>query len=93
MITIDEITLPRRSINLLQDASTLRVLKLNNSLAKKTKSTQDTIKRAMQILDAKSNNPDLQSIVRDNCKHRPSADHQKKLLQLLVNTSCFLMAP
>jgi len=33
-ITIDEITLPMRNINLLQGTSTLRALKLNNSLAK-----------------------------------------------------------
>jgi hypothetical protein len=33
-ITIDEITLPMRNINLLQDANMLRALKLNNSLAK-----------------------------------------------------------
>jgi hypothetical protein len=33
-ILIDEITLPMRNINLLQGSSTLRALKLNNSLAK-----------------------------------------------------------
>jgi len=32
-ITIDEITLPMTNINLLQGSSTLRALKLNNSLA------------------------------------------------------------
>jgi hypothetical protein len=36
----------------------------------------------MQILDAKYSKADLQSVVRDNCKHL-SADQQKKLLQLL----------
>ena len=36
-----------------------------------------------QILDAKYNKVDLGSIVRDNCKHL-SAEHQKKLLQLLT---------
>jgi hypothetical protein len=45
-------------------------------------STQDATKRAMQILDAKYSKADLQSVVRDNCKHL-SADQQKKLLQLL----------
>ncbi len=34
------------------------------------------------ILDVKYKKADLQSIVRDNCKHL-SADQQKKLLQLL----------
>ncbi len=36
-----------------------------------------------QILDAKYNKADLGSIVRDDCKHL-SAEHQKKLLQLLT---------
>jgi hypothetical protein len=37
---------------------------------------------AKQILDAKYSKADLQSVVRDNCKHL-SANQQKKLLQLL----------
>jgi hypothetical protein len=45
-------------------------------------STQDAIKRVTQILDAKNKKADLQSTVRDNCKHL-SANQQKKLLQLL----------
>ena len=45
-------------------------------------STQDATKCVTQILDAKYKKADLQSIVQDNCKHL-SADHQKKLLQLL----------
>jgi hypothetical protein len=36
----------------------------------------------MQILDAKYCKADLQSVIRDNCKHL-SANQQKKLLQLL----------
>jgi hypothetical protein len=35
----------------------------------------------MRILDAKYSKADLQSVVRDNCKHL-CADQQKKLLQL-----------
>jgi hypothetical protein len=35
----------------------------------------------MQILDAKYSKADLQSVVRDNCKHL-KVDQQKKLLQL-----------
>ncbi len=85
-ITIDEITLPMRNINLLQGSSTLRALKLNNSLAKEPLSTLDATKRvmAMRILDAKYAKADLHSIVKNNCKHL-SPDHQKKLLQLLIN--------
>jgi hypothetical protein len=44
-------------------------------------STQDTTQRATRILDAKYSKEDLQSVVRDNCKHL-SADHQLKLLHL-----------
>jgi hypothetical protein len=46
-------------------------------------STQDATKRVTQILDAKNKKADLQSIVRDNCKHL-SANQKKKLLQLLT---------
>ncbi len=60
----------------------LRVLKLNHSLAMEPNSTQNTTKRAMRILDAKYEKADLQSIVRDVCKHL-SANQQKKLLQRL----------
>jgi hypothetical protein len=83
-ITIDEITLPMRDISLLQGSSMLRALKLNNSLAKEPLSTLDATKRIARILDAKYAKADLQSIVKNNCKHL-SANNQKKLLQLLVN--------
>ncbi len=82
MITIDEVKLPMTNINYLQGSSTLRALKLNHSLAMEPQSTQDATKHVTQILDAKYQKADLQSIVRDNCKHL-SADQQKKLLQLL----------
>jgi hypothetical protein len=48
----------------------------------KPHSTQDTTKHVTRILDAKYQKADLQSNVRDICKHL-SADQQKKLLQLL----------
>jgi hypothetical protein len=60
----------------------LRAIKLNNSLAMEPHSTQDSTKHATQILDAKYEKADLQSIVRGNCKHL-SANQQNKLLQLL----------
>ncbi len=44
--------------------------------------TQDATEHAMQILDAKYSKADLQSVVRDICKHL-KVDQQKKLLQLL----------
>ncbi len=81
MITVDEVKLPMWNINYLQGSSTLRTLKLNHSLAMEPHSKQDTSKHVMRILDAKYKKPDIQSIVRDNCKHL-NADQQKKLLQL-----------
>jgi hypothetical protein len=51
-ITIDEITLPMIIINLLQDSSTLRALKLNNCLAKEQSNTLDATKHT-RTLDAK----------------------------------------
>ncbi len=82
MITVDKVKLPMQSINYLQGSSTLHALKLNHSLAMEPQSTQDATKRVARILDAKYKKADLQSIVQNNCKHL-SADHQKKLLQLL----------
>jgi hypothetical protein len=83
MITIDEIILPMRNINNLTGSSSsiLCALKHNHSLAMEPQSTQDATQCALQILDAKYSKADLQSVVRDNCKHL-SANQQKKLLQL-----------
>ncbi len=82
MITVDEVELPMRNINYLQGSSTLRELRVNHSLAMEPQSTLNATKRVTRILDAKYQKADLQSIVRDSCKHL-SADQQKKLLQLL----------
>ncbi len=71
-----------QNINYLQGSSTICALRLNHSLAMEPQSTQDATKRVTQILDAKYQKADLQSIVRDNCKHL-SADQKRKLLQLL----------
>jgi hypothetical protein len=83
MITVDEVKLPMQNINHLQGSSTLRALRLNHSLAMEPQSTQNATKRVTRILDAKYKKADLQSIVRDNCKHL-STDQKKKLLQLLA---------
>jgi hypothetical protein len=82
MIMVDKVKLPMRNINHLQGSSTIRALKLNHSLAMEPQRTQDATKCVTQILDAKYQKADLQSIVKDKCKHL-SADQQKKLLQLL----------
>jgi hypothetical protein len=67
MITVDEVKLPLQNINYLQGSSTLRALKLNHSIAMEPQSTQDATKHVRQILDAKYQKADLQSIVRDKC--------------------------
>ena len=92
MITIDETILPIRNFNNLQGSSILHALKHNHSLAMEPQSTQDATQCATRILDAKYSKADLQSVVRDNCKHL-SANQQKKLLQLSRNMSCSSMAP
>ncbi len=79
MITVDEVKLPMQNINYLQGSSTLRALRLNHSLAMELQTTQDATKHVTWILDAKYKKADLQSIVRDNCKHL-SANQKKKLL-------------
>jgi hypothetical protein len=83
MITVDEVKLPMQNIKYLQGSSTLRAQRLNHSLAMEPQSTQDATKRVTRILDAKYQKADLQSIVRDSCKHL-SANQKKKLLHLLT---------
>ncbi len=83
-ITIGEIILPMWNINLLQGASTICMLELNNSLAIEPKITQDVTKHVNQIPDTKYNKTDLQSIIKDNCMHLSTNNQQKILLQLLM---------
>jgi hypothetical protein len=92
MITVDEVKLPMQNINYLQGSSTLRVLKLNHSLAMEPQSTHKATKRVTQILDAKYQKADLQAIVRDNCKHL-SADQQKRYCSYSPNMSRSMTAP
>ncbi len=47
MITVDEVKLPMRNINYLQGSSTIRALRLNDSLAMEPQSTQDATKHVM----------------------------------------------
>jgi hypothetical protein len=69
MLTIDEVKLPMQNINYLQGSSTIRALRLNQRLAMEPQNTQDATKHVTRILDAKYQKADLQSIVRDKCKH------------------------
>jgi hypothetical protein len=59
MIPIDEIILPMRNINNLQGGSILCALKHSHSLAMEPQSTQDAIKCATPILNAKYSKADL----------------------------------
>jgi hypothetical protein len=60
MITVDEVKLPMRNINYLQEgSSTIRALRLNHSLAMEPQSTQDATKLVTWILDAKYQKTDL----------------------------------
>jgi hypothetical protein len=77
MITVNEVKLPMQNITYLQGSSTLRALKLNHSLAMELQSTHDATKCVTQILDAKYQKADLQSIVRDNCKLPNMQNFQK----------------
>ncbi len=88
MMTVDEVELPMRNINYLQGSSIIHALRLNHSLSMEPQSTQDATKRVMWILVTKYQKADLQSIVKDKCKHL-SADQQKKLLQLLTKYESF----
>jgi hypothetical protein len=92
MITVDEVKLPMQNINHLQGSSTLRVLRLNHSLAMEPHSTQDATKRVTRILDAKYKKADLQSIVSDNCMHL-SVDQKRSYCSYSQNMSRSLTAP
>ncbi len=83
-ITIDNILLPMRNINNLQlKPSISRALKLNPSFAQEPASTRNATKRVVEILDAKYDKADLQSIVKNNCAHL-STSHHNSLLALLL---------
>ena len=84
IITIDEIKLPMQSIEELP-TSRKRAWQLNNAVARNIEpaSTHDPTQRAVRILDAKYEKADLQSVVKDNCKHLPKND-QQQLLELLL---------
>jgi hypothetical protein len=81
------------SINHLQtNTSTLHVQTLNDSLAKELISTQDANKCATQMLDTKDKKADLQSIVKDSCKHL-STNCQRSYCSFSLIMSHLLMAP
>jgi hypothetical protein len=80
MITIDVTTLPVITSTICEtlDASTLRLPKLDDSLAKELISTHAI--RAIWTLAQKA---DLQLIVKHNCKHL-SANHQRSYCSFFI---------
>ncbi len=82
--TIDDILLPMGNINNLQlKPSISRALELNSSFAQEPADTRNSIKRIMEILDAKYDKADLPSIVKNSCTHL-STSHCNLLLVFLV---------
>jgi hypothetical protein len=83
-ITIDEIFLPMRNINNLQQKPSItRALKHNTCLAQEPVSTRGATMRVVEILDAKYAKADLPAIVKDNCKHLTPLERES-LLSLLL---------
>ena len=72
-----------RDINRLASPSMDKAWAVNNSMVHEPHSMQEATKRVIHILDANYEKADLQSVVRDNCKHL--ALHElNKLLDLLT---------
>ena len=82
-ITIDHVILPMRDINSLTTSKMEKAWALNNSMAHEPQSTQEATRRVVNILDAKYEKADLQSIVSTNCTHLSLQD-QNSLLELLT---------
>ena len=62
-IIIDEIILPMRDIHSLTTSKMERAWTVNNSMAHKPHSMQETTQQVVHILDAKYEKSDLQSVV------------------------------
>jgi hypothetical protein len=89
-ITIDNILLPMRNImNLQLKPSVTRALRHNTCQAQEPVSTQNAIKRVIEILKAKYDKANLPAIVRDNCSHLTPLQREKLLSLLLDFESLF----
>jgi hypothetical protein len=83
-IKIDKILLPMRSnANLQLKPSITRALRENTCFTQEPISTHGTIKRVVEIFDAKYEKADLPTIIRENCCHLKAADKEKLLSMLL----------
>ena len=80
---IDHIILPMRDINNLTSPSMDKAWAVNNNMVHEPHSTQEATERVINILDAKYEKADLQSVVSTNCSHLSLQD-QNKLLELLT---------
>ena len=78
-VTIDEIILPMRDINGLTKSKIEKAWTVYNSLAHEPHSTHEATKRVVQILDAKYEKADLQSVVSTNCTNLNPQDQSKLL--------------
>jgi hypothetical protein len=83
MITIDNITLPVIASTICKNGSAFRMQKAKYSSAKELICTQYANKCATWMLGA-IKKADLQSIVKDKCKHL-SADGQRSYCKQLIN--------
>ncbi len=83
-IQINKILLPMRNIaNLQFKHSITRALRHNTCLAQEPISTRSATKHGVEIVDAKYEKADLQTIVRENYSHLQASDREKLLLMLL----------
>ena len=83
-ITIDEIILPMRDINKLSNSSKIeKAWSVIHNMVHEPKSTEEATQRAINILDARYEKADLQSVVDTNCT-LVSLPDQNKLLDLLT---------
>ena len=85
IIEIDNVSLPMRDINKLQERSKIdRAWAVNNSLRlDEPKSTEELTDRTVKILDAVYTKADLPSVVENNCSHL-SLHQRTQLLKLLT---------
>ncbi len=91
-MTVNESILPMRNIDNLSHKSKIeKAWSLNNSvMIHEPESTLAATDRVVHILYANNEKADLQSVVRDNCKHL-ALHEQNKLLIYSLNMRIYLM--
>ena len=89
MITLDEVSLPMRSIGNLQYSKTRKRILANSFYVFEPDSTEELTQRAVRILDADYKAADLPKVVDENCPHLNGADKGKLLELLQKYEECF----